>query len=128
MIMAFFGVLWHSTEQGRGLPITTTYTYCYNSNMSKDVKFQLDTTAAQQILTEMAMPTVTQRAQAIAGRAQSIAASISSDPPQIEVSTTVGTIRKGTRAIATVRANGRDAHQNYIGFTALTKSTDAGRT
>lgn len=96
--------------------------------MSKDVSFQLDTTAAAEILQSMAMSTVTQRANAIAGRAQSIASSISSDPPEIEVSTTVGTIKRGTRAIATVRSKGRDAHQNHIGFVALSKSKDAGRT
>ena len=95
--------------------------------MSKDITFQLDTDAAAKILTEMAMPTIKQRGEAIAARAQSIAASISTDPPEITVSTAVGTIRRGTRAIATVRANGRDAHQNYIGYTALSKSKDAGR-
>ena len=113
---------------GRGLTITPTNSYCYNGNMSKDVTFSLDTDAAAKILTDMALPTITQRGEAIAARAQSIASSISSDPPEITVSTTVGTIRKGTRAIATVRANGRDAHQNYVGYTALTKSKDAGRT
>lgn len=96
--------------------------------MSKDVSFQLDTTAAAEILQSMAMSTVTQRANAIAGRAQSIASSISSDPPEISVSTTVGTIKRGTRAIATVRSSGRDAHQNHIGYVALSKAKDAGRT
>lgn len=96
--------------------------------MSKDITFALDTDAAAKILTEMAMPTIKQRGEAIAARAQSIAASISSDPPEIEVTTTVGTIRRGTRAIATVRANGSDPHQSYIGHTAISKSMDAGRT
>lgn len=95
--------------------------------MSKDVTFALDTAAAQEILTDMAMPLVKQAADAIGGRAQSIAASISSDPPEITVTTTKGTIRRGVRAIGTVRANGRDAHQNYIGAVALAKSKDAGK-
>lgn len=95
--------------------------------MSKDITFQLDTAAAQEILQEMAMPIVKQAGEAIAARAQSIAAATSSDPPEISVTTAVGTIRRGSRAIATVRANGRDAHQNYIGAMALAKSKDAGR-
>lgn len=95
--------------------------------MSKDVSFSLDTNAAQAIIQEMAMPIVKQAGDAIAGRAQSIAASISSDPPEITVTVAKGTIRRGVRAIATVRANGRDAHQNYIGALALSKSKDAGK-
>lgn len=95
--------------------------------MAKDVSFSLDTKAAEAIIQEMALPVVKRSADAIAGRAQSIASSISSDPPEIEVTTTIGTIRRGRRAIATVRATGRDAHQNYIGYVALTKSKDAGK-
>lgn len=95
--------------------------------MSKDVTFALDTAAAQEILTDMAMPLVKQAADAIGARAQSIASSISSDPPEITVTTAKGTIRRGVRAIGTVRANGRDAHQNYIGAVALAKSKDAGK-
>lgn len=113
--------------QGRGLTISTTHTYCYNSNMSKDVTFSLDTAAASKILTEMALPTIEKSGAAIAQRAQSIAASISSDPPEISVSTAVGTIRRGTRAIATIRSNGRDAHQNHVGYVALSKAKDAGK-
>lgn len=95
--------------------------------MGRDVSFQLDVEAASSILTEMAMPLVKQSGEAIAARAQSMAASMSSDPPQISVSTTVGTVKRGRRAIATVTATGRDAHQNYIGYMALTKARDAGR-
>lgn len=113
--------------RSRGVTINATNSYCYNSNMSKDVTFQLDTKGAQAIIQEMAMPLIKRSAEAIAGRAQSIASSISSDPPEITASTAVGTIRKGTRAIGTVRANGRDDHQNYIGHVALTKAKDAGK-
>lgn len=95
--------------------------------MSRDVSFQLDVEAASVILTEMAMPLIKQSGEAIAARAQSMAASMSSDPPQITVSTNVGTVKRGRRAIATVTATGRDAHQNYIGHMALTKARDAGR-
>lgn len=113
--------------QGRGVTISATNSYCYNSNMSKDVTFSLDTTAAQEIIQDMAMPIVKQAAEAIGARAQSIASSISSDPPEITVTVAKGTIRRGVRAIGTVRANGRDAHQNYVGHVALSKSKDAGK-
>lgn len=56
-----------------------------------------------------------------------MASSQSSDPPTIEVTSTVGTIRRGTRAISTIRAAGNDAHSNYIGHMALAKARDAGR-
>lgn len=52
---------------------------------------------------------------------------MSSEPPEITVSTSVGTVKRGKRAIATVRVNGKDAHQNYIGRMALIKARDAGR-
>lgn len=95
--------------------------------MSRDVTFQLDTAAAESILTEMVAPLIKQSGEAIAARAQSMAASMSSDPPTITVSTTVGTVKRGRRAIATIRATGKDAHQNYIGRLALIKARDAGR-
>lgn len=76
---------------------------------------------------KLAMSTVERSANAIAQRARSMASSISSDPPTITVSTTVGTIKRGTRAIATVRAQGKDSHENYIGHVALSKAKDAGR-
>jgi hypothetical protein len=96
--------------------------------MSKDVSFVMDTAAGQDILTNMAMPTIKQSAEAIAGRAKAMAGSMSSDPPEISVSTTFGTIRRGTRAIATIKADGGgDAHKTYIGVMALTKARDAGR-
>lgn len=95
--------------------------------MSRDVTFQLDTAAAESILTEMVAPLIKQSGEAIAARAQSMAASMSSDPPTITVTTTVGTIKRGRRAIATIRATGKDAHQSYIGHLALIKARDAGR-
>ena len=95
--------------------------------MSNDVKFSLDAAAASDILTDMALPIVERSAQAIAARAQAMAQSMSSDPPTIDVTTQVGTIRRGVRAISTVRSEGKDAHQNYIGQQALSKSKDAGR-
>lgn len=95
--------------------------------MSKDVSFVMDLVGGQEILTNMAAAQVKASADAIAQRAQSMAGSMSSDPPEITVSTKIGTIRKGVRAIATITANGRDEHQTYIGAMALTKAKDAGR-
>lgn len=95
--------------------------------MSKDVTFQLDTDAAAVILTEMVAPLIKKSGEAIASRATAMAGSISSDPPPITVTTTVGTIKRGRRAIATVTAHGKNPHQKYVGVMALKKSLDAGR-
>lgn len=96
--------------------------------MAKDVSFSMDPKGGEEILTRMAMPVVKQKADAIAARANAMASSISSDPPAITVSTQFGTIKRGTRAIATIRADGGgDAHKNYIGVVALSKAKDAGR-
>lgn len=95
--------------------------------MARDSSFQLDTAAAAAIITDMAAPVVERSAQAIAARAQSMAGSMSSHPPEITVSTRVGTIKRGLRFIATVSAEGKDDHENYIGAVALAKAKDAGR-
>lgn len=92
-----------------------------------DVSFQLDTEAAGKILTDMALPLIKQSGEAIAARARSMAGSMSSNPPEITVTTSVGTVKRGQRAIATIRAAGKDAHQNYIGHVVLAKARDAGR-
>lgn len=96
--------------------------------MAKDVTFSLDTAAGEEILTAMAMPIIKQSAEAIAARAQGMASSMSSDPPNIGVTTRFGTIKRGTRAIARIEVDADgDAHKQYIGVTALTKARDAGR-
>lgn len=96
--------------------------------MSKDVSFSMDTKAGEEILTQMAMPVIKKSADAIAARANGMAGGMSSDPPDINVTTTFGTIKRGTRAIATIKVNsGGDAHKGYIGTVALSKSIDAGR-
>lgn len=96
--------------------------------MAKKVSFALDTQGGEDILTAMAMPVIKQSAEAITARANAMAASMSSDPPQISMSSSFGTIRRGTRAIATIKADGGgDAHRTYIGVMALTKARDAGR-
>lgn len=96
--------------------------------MSKDVSFALDTKGGETILQSMMMPTVKERAEAIASRARSMAGSLTSDPPEITVTTKIGTIRKGVRAIATIKADGGgDPHAAYIANTVLAKSKDAGR-
>lgn len=99
----------------------------YTNGMSKDVSFALDQKGGQDILQTMAAPVVKQSAEAIAARATGMAQSLSSNPPAISVETRVGTIKRGVRAIATVKAEGNDAHSNYVGFVALSKSKDAGR-
>lgn len=99
----------------------------YNGNMSSDVSFSLDPGGGKAILESMAAPVVKRSAEAIAARARGVAGSISSDPPIIEVSSSVGTIRRGTRAISKVSAVGKNARQNYVGHMALVKSKDAGR-
>ena len=95
--------------------------------MSADVSFQLDIQGGRDILQNMSKSVIEQSANAIAARARSIASSISSNPPDIEVSTNVGTIRNGMRAIGTVSAQAADQHQLYIAHQALEKSKDAGR-
>jgi len=95
--------------------------------MAKDVSFSLDPKGGEAILQTMMMPTVKQRAEAIAARARSMTSSMTSNPPVISVSTRLGTIKRGVRAIATVSAEGDDAHANYVGHVALAKAKDAGR-
>lgn len=92
------------------------------------ITFALDTKGGEDVLTGLAMATIKQSGEAIKARASAMAGSISSDPPEISISTSVGTIRRGRRAIATIRANGgSDAHKNYVGAMALAKAKDAGR-
>lgn len=95
--------------------------------MSSDTSFYLDTAAAEEILTVMAMPVVKQKAEAIAQRAQSMAQSMSKTPPNIAVTTRIGTVKRGVRAIAEIKADGKNAHQNYIGHYVLARAKDAGR-
>ena len=97
--------------------------------MSRDVTFQLDTEAAAEILTTMVAPVIKQSAEAIAARARSMAASMSSGAISVTVSTSVGVNKggRGNRAIATITASGGNAHANYIGHQALSKAKDAGR-
>ena len=95
--------------------------------MAKDVSFSLDPKGGEEILQGMMMATVKQRADAIAARAQSMVGSMTSNPPAISVSTKLGTIKRGVRAIATIKAEGDDANSNYVGHIALAKAKDAGR-
>lgn len=96
--------------------------------MSNDVSFYLDVGGGQQILTEMVAPVIKQSAEAIADRARSMAGAISSEPPEITVTTEIRSAKRGgARVVGVIRANGRDAHQNYIGHKALAKAKDAGR-
>lgn len=87
----------------------------------------MDTKGGEEILQSMMMPTVKAKADAIAARATSMAGSMSKEPPTISVSTKIGTIKRGVRAIATISAEGGNAHQNYIGHYVLARAKDAGR-
>lgn len=100
--------------------------------MSKDVRFSMNTGAGggQDIIREMAMPLVKRSAEAIASRASGISGSITSNPIQFSVKTSIGlpNRRGGTRAVAEIVANDvYDEHQRYVGLTAIQKSKDAGR-
>lgn len=97
--------------------------------MAQDTTFQLDITAAGQIILQtMAADIVRQSATAIMGRAGNMAASQYSKAPGYKLNTKVGVIRTGKRAIATVTANDADdAHGAYIARLALLKARDAGR-
>lgn len=99
--------------------------------MSK-VRFSMNTGpgGGEDIIRSMAMPVVEQSAQAIASRATSIAGRISRKPPEFSVKTYVGepNRRGGTRAAAAIIADDvYDEHEQYVGFTAVQKSKDAGR-
>lgn len=99
----------------------------YTNDMSSDVSFSLDPAGGQDILINLAAATIKERGQAIAARAQSMAGSMSKTPPEITMTSAPGTIKRGIRAIATIRAVGKNAHQNYIGHQVLAKAKDAGR-
>lgn len=95
--------------------------------MSKDVSFSLDLKGGEEILTKMVAGDIKRRADAMAARAKSMASGMTSQPPDITVTQSVGVIKRGNRAIATIRASGVDAHANYIGHQVLRKAKDAGR-
>ena len=92
-----------------------------------DVSFSLDTNNANKILTEMASGIVNQSAVAVAQRAQSMISSTTTQPLKVNVSTGVGTIRRGVRAIGKVSINTANKHQAYIANMVLRKAKDAGR-
>lgn len=94
---------------------------------NKDVTFQLDTDAAAAIVGSMAMPLIQSSTNAVAARAQSMASSISTEPPAFVVKAEIGTIRRGKRAVGTVSANFNNKRERYIAATALAKAKDAGR-
>lgn len=96
--------------------------------MANDVSFFLDIGGGSQILTKMVEPVIKQSAEAIAARAISMAGAISSEPPEISVTTEIRPAKRGgARVVGVIRARGRDAHQNYVGHKALAKAKDAGR-
>lgn len=102
----------------------------YNSVMASPIRttFQLDISGAgETILQTMAAQTAKDAAEAISERAQGIAASIDKDPPSFNVFSSVGTIKRGQRAIATVRANASNTRQRYVARQALLKAKDAGQ-
>lgn len=99
----------------------------YTNSMTGELTFQLDTQAAEEILTSMAAPIVKQSADAIASRAGSMYGSMTSQPVTVEVTERVGinTRGRGKRAIATVTAHGSNVRHDLL-LEALVKSKDAG--
>lgn len=97
--------------------------------MAKDVTFFLDTAGAGDIILQnMAAQTGKLSAESIAQRANSIGAAMDTDnAPTFEVYSNVGTIKKGRRAISTVKANANNQRSAYIARQALRKAIDAGR-
>lgn len=97
--------------------------------MAKKTTFQLDITqAGLEVLQTMAMQPVERAANAIASRAQSMAASMSGEDIIFGTGSRVGIIKTGKRAIATVAAaDTGDKHRSYIAHTVLVKALDAGR-
>lgn len=96
--------------------------------MVKDISFQLDISGAgEDVLQSMALQPARQAAEAIAARAGGMAAGLDTDPPSFQVYSSVGTIKRGQRAIATIRANANNPRQRYVAREALLKSKDAGR-
>lgn len=94
--------------------------------MAKDITFVLDITGAgAAILQEMAAPVANDAAQRVAERASAMAVSMDRNPPSFTVFSSVGTIKRGQRAIATVKANDNNARQHYIARMALLKAKDA---
>lgn len=99
--------------------------------VKKGATFQLNLAGGAYVLQNMARPLMEQSAKAIASRAESMAASISSNPPKFSYSVTVTANKRGARAIGTAYFETTDPsneeHQAYIGRMALNKSRDAGR-
>lgn len=96
--------------------------------MAKDTTFVLDITAAgETILQQLAAPLVKSSAEAIASRAGSMARKVSKESYAFEVTSAVGTIVKGKRAIATVTTSTDNPHQEYVARSVLAKARDAGR-
>lgn len=95
--------------------------------MAKKTGFYLDTDAAAVIITDMMMPLVRQSTDAIGYRAAAMVASQSDDAPTFTISTRVGTIRNGRRAIGTITAPVNSPREGYLARLALAKSRDAGR-
>ncbi len=98
----------------------------YNTGMGRNVTFQLDLKGGAEILQRMAAPIVKKSADAIASRAQSNASSMTSKPPTIKVFSSVGVIKRGSRAIAIVRADG-SSRDVYIAAQSIRKAKDAGK-
>jgi len=94
--------------------------------MARNVRFQLNLAGGGFVLQSMAASAVKKSANAIASRAQSNAAALTSKPPKIKVYTSVGVIKKGSRAIAVVRADG-NSRDVYIATKAISKAKDAGK-
>lgn len=95
--------------------------------MSRKVRFQLNLSGGADVLQNMAQRVVNNSAKSIAGRANSVAGSMTSKPPTFKVYSSVGVIKRGQRAISVVKSESTNPRQTYIANQALVKSRDAGK-
>ena len=94
--------------------------------MARKVSFQFNLIGGGAVLQVMAMSAVRKSANAIADRARSNASTMTSRPPNITVTSSVGVIKRGSRAIAKVSGGGSQ-RDNYIAAQSIRKAKDAGK-
>lgn len=95
--------------------------------MSRKETVWIDPAGGAYVLQLMTKQIVNDAGTKISSRANLIARSMSSNPPTFKVTTKVGVIRRGERAICTIQADGVTDRQMYIARMALTKAKDAGK-
>mgnify|MGYP006366654913 CR=1 FL=1 len=93
----------------------------------KKESFWLDPAGGAYVLQIMAKGQIAEQANRVANRAKYMASSVSSQPLEFTVKTSVGTISRGERIIGTVTAEQKTEHQAYIARTILRQAIDAGK-